>query len=340
MLFGASQNTIGFALDYLNIYALGTLFVQLALGLNAFITAQGYAKVSMYTVLIGAVLNIVLDPIFMFVLGMGVKGAAIATVISQGVSALWVVRFLTSERSFLRIRRRWLRLRPQVILPCLALGFSPFVIQFTEGVITVTFNTALLRYGGDLAVGGMTILASVMQFALLPLIGLTQGAQPIVSYNLGAVKPDRVREAVRLLLTVSFIYTAVLWTICMFAPRLLITLFTKDPALTAFTERALRVYMFGTLPFGLQIACQQVFIALGNARISSFLALLRKVFLLIPLIFILPQFMADRVFAVFLAEPVADLIAVVLTTATFAVAFRRALHGMEEQVQPGRARAA
>ena len=323
LLFGASENTVGYAWDYMRIYALGTVFVQLALGLNAFINAQGYATMGMLTVLIGAVLNIVLDPVFIFALGMGVRGAALATVLSQAVSSIWVVRFLTSERSFLRIRRACLRLRAQVVLPCVALGVSPFIMQFTESVLSVCFNTSLLKYGGDMAVGAMTILSSAMQFCMLPLQGLTQGAQPIVSFNYGARKMERVNRAFVLLLAACLAFSALLWAVAMFAPQVYASIFTDDPALIAYSCDVMRVYMAASLLFGAQLACQQTFIALGNAKISVFLALLRKVILLIPLIFLLPPFFQDKVFAVFLAEPVADTIAVTVTVTMFFITFTR-----------------
>ena len=323
LLFGASENTVGYAWDYMRIYALGTVFVQLALGLNAFINAQGYATMGMLTVLIGAVLNIVLDPVFIFALGMGVRGAALATVLSQAVSSIWVVRFLTSERSFLRIRRACLRLRAQVVLPCVALGVSPFIMQFTESVLSVCFNTSLLKYGGDMAVGAMTILSSAMQFCMLPLQGLTQGAQPIVSFNYGARKMERVNRAFVLLLAACLAFSTLLWAVAMFAPQVYASIFTDDPALIAYSCDVMRVYMAASLLFGAQLACQQTFIALGNAKISVFLALLRKVILLIPLIFLLPPFFQDKVFAVFLAEPVADTIAVTVTVTMFFITFTR-----------------
>ncbi len=325
LVFGASPNTIGYALDYMNIYALGTLFVQLALGLNAFITCQGFAKTSMITVVIGALCNIILDPIFIFVLQMGVKGAALATILSQAISCFWVLRFLTSPRSHLRLRSSLLRVQPRVLLPCLALGVSPFIMQFTESVLAVCFNTSLLRYGGDLAVGAMTILISVMQFSMLPLQGLTQGAQPIISYNYGAQQIGRVKQTFRLLITCSLLYSTALWAISMFCPQILIAIFTDDTQLASFTRWAIRIYMASSLLFGAQIACQQTFIALGNAVASVFLALLRKVILLIPLIFILPRFLSDQVMAVFLAEPIADFIAVCVTITVFSFSFRRLL---------------
>ncbi len=330
LLFGASENTIGYAWDYMQIYSMGTLFVQVALGLNAFISTQGFAKISMYTVLIGAVSNIILDPIFMFALGMQVRGAALATIISQCISSIWVVRFLTSKKSALRIKAANLRPKAKIILPCLALGVSPFIMQFTESVISVCFNTSLLKYGGDLAVGAMTILATVMQFSMLPLHGLVQGAQPIISFNYGAQNPQRIKEAFRLLLLSCAAYSTLLWAISMFAPGVFIGMFTNDAALAQYSAWAIRIYMAVSLLFGIQIACQQTFIALGNAKVSVFLALLRKVVLLIPLIFLLPQLFADKVMAVFLAEPIADFCAVATTAITFFYSFRKLMRSMEQ----------
>ena len=325
MAFGASENTVGYALDYMNIYACGTIFVQIALGLNAFITAQGFAKISMITVLVGAVLNIVLDPIFIFGLDMGVKGAALATIISQAVSALWVLRFLTGNRTVLKIRKENLKIDFKVLLPCLALGLSPFIMQSTESILIVSFNTSLLKYGGDLAVGAMTILSSVMQFSMLPLSGLTQGAAPIISYNYGAGNGRRVKDAFILLLKISLIYSAALWAIAMIYPQIFAVIFTKDSELIGISVRSMRIYMAASLLFGIQISCQQTFIALGNARTSVFLAVLRKIILLIPLIYILPIFFENKVDAVFLAEPVADVIAVTVTSLMFFRQFKNVL---------------
>lgn len=328
MLFGASETTIGFAWDYMRIYTLGTLFVQISLGLNAFITSQGYAKTSMYTVMIGACCNIVLDPIFIFVFDMGVAGAAWATILSQAVSSIWVLKFLFSEKSYLRIKPKYFKLSAKVVLPCLALGLSPFIMQFTESVISVCFNTSLLKYGGDIAVGAMTILTSVMQFSMLPLQGLTQGAQPIVSFNFGAGNSERVKKTFKLLLISCLVYSTTLWAIAMFTPQLFIGIFTNDAQLMAFSEKAIRVYMAVSLMFGAQIACQQTFIALGNAKASIFLALLRKVILLIPLIFILPTFMSDKTMAVFMAEPIADFCAVSVTVIMFTISFKKLIAKM------------
>ena len=323
MVFGASEATIGYALDYMRIYALGTIFVQLALGLNAFINAQGYAKIGMITVAIGALCNIVLDPIFIFSMSMGVKGAALATIISQAISSIFVVYFLTSKRSGLRIKLDNLNLDFQVILPCLALGLSPFIMQFTESVISVCFNTSLLKYGGDIAVGSMTILTSVMQFSMLPLQGLTQGAQPIISFNYGAENIDRVKRAFKLLLKISLSYSMLLWAVAMFIPDTFIYIFTSHGELATYTRWAIRIYMAASGIFGIQIACQQTFIAIGNAKTSVFLAVLRKVLVLIPLIFILPMFIENQAFAVFLAEPIADTIAVSVTATLFYQTYKR-----------------
>ena len=322
MLFGASESTLPYAWAYMQIYSIGTIFVQLALGLNAFINAQGFAKTGMLTVVIGAVCNIILDPIFIFGLHMGVRGAALATIISQGISCVWIVRFLLGRQTTLRIRKENLRIRPKTVGPCIALGVAPFIMQFTESVLNICFNTSLLKYGGDVAVGAMTILSSVMQMSMLPIQGLTQGAQPIIGFNYGAKKMDRVKKAFRLLLLSCVTFTAVIWLICMLLPQAFILIFTDQAELIAFTKWAMRIYMAVSLIFGVQISCQQTFIALGNAKTSVFLALLRKVLLLIPLIYILPAFMEDKLMAVFLAEPVADVIAVTTTSILFYRAYR------------------
>lgn len=323
--FGGSENTIGYAVDYMRIYALGTIFVQLTLGMNAYITAQGFAREGMLTVLIGAVLNIVLDPVFIFGLGLGVRGAALATILSQGVSCAWVLSFLCSKRTLIAIRRENLRVRPRVVLPCIALGLSPFIMQASESVISVCFNSSLLRYGGDVAVGAMTILTSVMQFAMLPLQGLAQGAQPITSYNYGARNTARVRQTFRLLLTVSLIYSTALWAFIQLFPQVFAGIFTPDPELLAFTARALRIYCGVMFLFGIQIACQMTFVAIGSAVSSIIVAVMRKFVLLLPLIYILPRLLADQTTAVYMAEPVADTLAVTFTAILFFFQFRKAL---------------
>lgn len=330
LLFGASESTLPYAWAYMQIYSLGTIFVQLALGLNAFINAQGFARTGMLTVVIGAVCNIILDPIFIFGLHMGVRGAALATILSQGVSCVWIVRFLLGKETALRIRKGNLKIRPKTVGPCIALGVAPFIMQFTESVLNICFNTSLLKYGGDVAVGAMTILSSVMQMSMLPIQGLTQGAQPIIGFNYGAKKMDRVKKTFRLLLVSCVAFTAVIWLICMILPQAFILIFTDQAELIAFTKWAIRIYMAVSVIFGVQISCQQTFIALGNAKTSVFLALLRKVILLIPLIYILPAFMEDKLMAVFLAEPVADVIAVTTTSILFYRTYRTLDKAQEE----------
>ena len=325
MAFGASENTIQYGVDYMNIYAIGTIFVQLTLGMNAFITAQGFAKTGMLSVLIGAVANIILDPIFIFGFGMGVKGAALATILSQAMSCIWVLAFLFGKRTHLKIKKENLGLQAKIVLPSLALGCSTFVMQASESVISVCFNSSLLQYGGDIAVGAMTILTSVMQFAMLPLQGLGQGAQPIISYNYGAGNVERVKAAFKLLLKASLCYSILLWLFVMFFPQAFAAMFTSDASLMEYTKTALRIYMAGTFSTGFQISCQQSFMALGQAKVSLLLACLRKIILLIPLIFILPHFLPDKVFAVFLAEPVSDILAAAATTITFLTLFNSIL---------------
>ena len=329
LMFGASENTIGYAADYMRIYAIGTLFVQLTLGMNAFITAQGFATTGMLTVLIGAVANIALDPLFIYGLGMGVRGAALATVISQGLSCVWVICFLRGKKTLLRLKRENLLVSPKLILPCVALGLAAFIMQSSESMISVCFNSSLLRYGGDVAVGAMTILSSVMQFAMLPLQDIAQGAQPISSYNYGARNADRVRQTFRLLLWVCLVYSMVLWAGIMLFPRGFAGIFTPDAELLDFTARALRIYCAMLFLFGIQIACQMTFVSIGNAPCSILVAVLRKFVLLLPLIFLLPSLLPDKVTAVYLAEPVADVIAVTCTALLFSRQFKKALAALE-----------
>lgn len=326
LIFGASENTIEYATSYMKIYSIGTIFVQLTLGLNAFISAQGFAKVSMMTVLIGAIFNIVLDPILIFGFNMGVSGAALATIISQALSMLWILKFLTGKKTTLKIKRKNLSLSKNIVLPSIALGLAPFIMQATESLIAVCFNSSLLKYGGDIAVGAMTILTSVMQFSMLPLNGLTQGGQPILSYNYGAKNPERVKKAFKILLISCVTYSMILWALAMITPKSFVLIFNNDPELLDFTSNALRIYMALSGIFGIQIACQQSFIALGNAKTSLFLALLRKIILLIPLIYIMPIFISDKTTAVFMAEPVADFIAVSTTAILFYIQFKKAMN--------------
>lgn len=325
LAFGASENTIDAAVEYMQIYAIGTLFVQFALGMNAFITAQGFTTVSMLSVLIGAVLNIVLDPVFIFLFHMGVRGAALATIISQAVSAIWVVWFLCSKRSALQLKGNNLRIAPKILLPCLFLGVSPFIMQITESVLNVCFNTSLLKYSGDIAVGSMTILSTLMQFCMLPLNGLTQGAQPITSFNFGAQKFTRVRRSFKLLLISCLVYSTLLWALVMLFPSVFVRMFNSNPTLIEYASSAMRVYFAVCALFGIQIACQQTLIAIGNAKTSVFLAIFRKLILLIPFIYILPLIFENKAFAVFLAEPVSDFIAVTTTAILFTIYFKKAV---------------
>lgn len=329
--FGADADTLGYAADYMGIYVAGTLFVQLALGMNGFITAQGRAGFAMATVCIGAGLNIVLDYILIFGFDMGVRGAAIATVFSQMVSALWVLRFLMGSRTALRLRRGTLRPRAKVLLPCLALGLSPFVMQSTESLLSVTFNVSLLQYGGKLSVGAMTILTSLMQILTLPLMGLGQGCQPILGYNYGARNAARMKQVVKLTAVAAIAYSTLFWLAALAIPHVLASLFTGDAALLEQTAWAMRIYFAAAFVLGAQNAFQQSFVALGEAKISLFLALLRKIILLIPLILLLPQVLPDQLFAVFLAEPVADFLAAATTTTAFAFRFRHILRKIQTE---------
>lgn len=330
LAFGASENTIDFAVEYMNIYAIGTVFVQLTLGMNAFITAQGFANIGMITVSIGAVANIILDPIFIFGFGMGVKGAAVATIISQALSCAWTIAFLTGKKTFLRLKKSNFFGAPKLVLPCVALGLSAFIMQASESVISVCFNSSLLKYGGDVAVGAMTILTSVMQFAMLPLQGIAQGAQPITSYNYGAGNAKRVKKTFKLLLVVCLCYSFLLWGCVMLFPRIFAGMFTTDASLTEFTIHAMRVYFAVMFIFGIQIACQMTFVSIGNAVCSIIVAIMRKFVLLIPLIYILPNFISDKTTAVYTAEPVADIIAVTFTAILFAIQFNKSLKKLEK----------
>lgn len=325
MAFGASENTIEYSVNYMNIYAVGTIFVELTLGMNAFITAQGFARTGMLSVLIGAVTNILLDPIFIFGFHMDVRGAALATIISQALSCIWVVTFLCGKKTFLKIRWKNLRLTPQIILPCLALGVATFIMQASESIISVCFNSSLQKYGGDIAVGAMTILTSVMQFAMLPLQGLGQGAQPIISYNYGARDTDRVRGAFKLLLKLSLGYSVCLWLLVMLFPGGFVAMFTSDAQLMGFTRTALRVYMGTMFLMGIQMACQMTFNALGRAAESIVVAVMRKFVLLIPLIYLMPRIISsNQTMGVYMAEPIADFIAVTFTAILFSVQFKKA----------------
>ena len=317
LAFGASENTISYATDYMHIYAFGTLFVQLTLGMNAFITAQGFTTISMVSVLIGAICNITLDPVFIFAFHMGVKGAALATVISQAISTIWVVSFLCGKKTHLHLRKKYMRLEPKVFVPCVTLGLAAFIMQASESIVTVCFNSSLLRYGGDIAVGAMTILTSVMQFAMLPLQGIAQGAQPISSYNYGAKNTNRVKKTFRLLLMTCLSYSALLWAAVQLIPRVFVSIFTADASLINFTAPMLRIYLGGLFLFGIQIACQMTFTSLGKAVNSIVVAVVRKFVLLLPLIYIMPHVVSNPTTGVYMAEPIADIIAVLFTSVLF-----------------------
>ena len=325
MAFGASKNTLGYATDYMHIYALGTLFVQLTLGMNAFITAQGFTTTSMVSVLIGAICNITLDPVFIFVFNMGVKGAALATVLSQAISTIWVVVFLSGKKTQLHLLKKYMDLKPKIFLPCVALGLATFIMQASESVVTVCFNSSLLHYGGDIAVGAMTILTSVMQFAMLPLQGIAQGSQPIASYNYGAKNADRVKKTFRLLVITCLTYSTLLWAAVQIIPKVFVSIFTSDAKLVAFTAPMLKIYLGGLFLFGIQIACQITFTSLGKAVNSIIVAVVRKFVLLIPLIYIMPHMVPDPTTGVYMAEPIADITAVIFTSVLFTFQFKKAL---------------
>ena len=324
-LFGASDVTLPYAVAYARIYILGSVCVLVVMGMNPFITTQGFAKISMLTTVIGAAINIVLDPIFIYGLDMGVRGAALATVLSQAVGALWILRFLTGKKTMLRLRPATMKLDPKVFLPSLALGISTFVMLSTESLLSMSFTSSLAKYGGDLAVGAMTIITSVSQLVTMPLSGICQGAQPIVSYNFGAGNADRVKKTFRLELIVCATYAILFWAMLMIAPTLFASIFNNNPDLVSYTGWAMRIYMAGIFAMGFQLVCQQSFMALGQAKVSLLLACLRKIILLIPLIFLLPLFFENKTFAVFLAEPVSDILAATVTVTVFMLRFKKIL---------------
>ncbi len=322
-LFGGSDATLPYAVTYARIYILGSVFVLTVMGMNTFITTQGFAKFSMMTTIIGAVINIILDPVFIFILDMGVAGAALATVLSQAVSAIWILKFLIGRQTILKLQVHNMKLESKVILPCLALGISSFVMVSTESILSISFTSSLQRFGGDVAVGAMTVLTSINQLVTMPLNGICQGGQPLISYNYGAKKLDRVKEAFFCQFGVCVAYTTCFWLLLMFLPNAFAGIFTSDTALVDYTARALRIFLACGFSVGFQISCQQAFMALGQAKISLLMACLRKLILLIPMIFLLPLFFEDKAFAVFLAEPVSDFIAAAVTTGTFFTFFRK-----------------
>ena len=325
--FGASEVTIGYAKSYIGIYLVGTIFVQIAVGLNTFISGQGESKVAMLSVVIGALLNICLDPVLIFVLDMGVKGAALATVVSQAVSAAWVIRFLTSTRSSMKLKTEHMRLKKEIVVRIAGLGVSPFIMQSTESMVGITLNSGLQNYGGDLYVGTMSIMTSIMQLILIPVQGISRGVQPIISYCYGAGDKDRVKGTFTRLLISGLLGTLILGGVAVLAPGVYAGIFTNNEDLIRLTCQVMPVYFLGITIFGLQSACQSTFLALGQAKVSLFIALLRKVILLIPLAVIFPQFMG--VMGVYRAEPVADVISVVTTCVLFVLTMRKVLRDMD-----------
>lgn len=324
-LFGASDVTLPYAVGYSRIYILGSIFVLIVMGMNPFITTQGFAKISMLTTVIGAIINIVLDPIFIFVFNMGVKGAAIATVLSQAVGAAWIIHFLSGKKTILRLKKENFTLEKNIIFPCLALGISSFVMLATESVLSISFTSSLSKHGGDIAVGAMTIITSVCQLVTMPLQGICQGGQPVISYNFGAGNTERVKKAFFTQFKVCVLFSTTCWLALLAFPQIFAGMFTTDSSLINYTAWALRIYMAGIFSLGFQLCCQQSFMALGQAKISLLLACLRKIILLIPLIFILPTFFENKVFAVFLAEPISDILAALVTTTIFFNQFNKIL---------------
>lgn len=321
--FGGSSSTVVYATQYLNIYLCGTVFVQFALGLNMFITSQGQAKIGMLSILIGALINIVLDPIFIFGFQMGVRGAALATIISQGCSAAWVVRFLLSTKSSIRIRAKYMRPKKSVIIKIAALGISPFVMQSTESLVNITLNSGLQTYGGDLYVGSMTILMSVMQLIVTPIQGITMGTQPIISYNFGAGNRERVKKTFGISLLVTLSVTVISTIVTVLFPGIFARMFTSQSELIEIVKKVLPIYMAGIWIFGIQMACQSAFMGMGQAKISLFLAMLRKIILLIPLAMILPRFFG--VIGIYYSEPIADVTAALTTGILFIMNFEKIL---------------
>ena len=321
--FGASENTLPYAMAYLRIYLMGTIFVQFTLGMTPFITNQGFAKTSMATTCIGAVCNIILDPVFIYGFNMGVEGAAIATILSQAVSAVWVLIFFTGKRSVLRIRKENLIPAGKTLALVLSLGVSPFLMTATECVIQLAFNTGAATYGGDSAVAIMSILFSVAQISNLPVQGFCQGAQPVVGFNFGARKLERVRKAFTIMLAVSVGITTVVVGAVEIAPQMFLGLFSSDADLIALGTAPLRIYMMGSFFMGAQLACQQTFLGLGEAKISMFVALLRKVILLLPLSIIIPRVFGamglSQLVGLYVAEPVSDIISATTCTILFFV---------------------
>jgi putative MATE family efflux protein len=329
LAFGASDITIPYADSYMDVYCLGTVFVIITMGLSSFITTQGYSKIAMIYTVTGALLNIALDPLLIFTFNLGVKGAALATIISQAVTAILIIRFLLSKKSMLKISLAGMKLESQIILPCVALGLAPFIMMSTESILSICFNTSLQKYGGDLAVGSMTILTSLMSFAMMPLQGFTQGAQPIISYNYGAKNKSRVLSIFRLLLIVCLSYSLILFTSIMFFPKTFAGIFTDNKELVNFAAKMLRVYCAGIGLFGIQIACQMTFVSIGSSLSSILVAVFRKIIVLIPLIYIIPLLIKNKILGVYLAEPIADISAVIFTIILFSFKFKKSLKLIE-----------
>ena len=325
LLFGASKDTISYAVEYMRIYCLGTVFIQLSLGLNTFITTQGYARISMVNVAIGAVINVTLDPVLIYVCKLGIKGAALATVIAQAVSCVFIIGFLVSEKSSIKLRKTYIRIDWKLLMPCILLGTSPALMQITENMVAISFNTVLQSYGGDMAVASMSILNSVMQFVMLLLPGMVQGAQPILSYNLGAGLMERVRKTFHYLLISCILGSSIIWAVCMVFPKNIIAIFTNSTALREYSVTPLRTYLCLLCIYGIQVACQYSFVALDQAKTAIFLTIWRKIILLIPLIFLLPHIVPNPTIGVFLAEPIADFVAVCTTGSLFYMYYRRTL---------------
>lgn len=317
LLFGASNATISYAIDYISIYLFGTLFVQFTLGLNPFIITQGFAKVGMFSVLIGAVINIILDPILIFGLGMGVKGAALASIIAQFFSMLWVIRFLCGKKTKLKIMKQYLKLDTTVVRKILSLGMAPFIMHGSESLILIALNSQLLKYGGNIAVSSMTIISSLTQVVVLPLLGVAQGAQPILGHNLGAGKIGRVKKTFEILFITCLSYTIIIVSTFMIFSKWIVMLFNTNPELVKTTTEAMKIYFAGLFVFGAQVACQQTFLALGKAKQSMMLVILRKLILLVPMILILPLFLSDQYKAILIAEPITDIVSTFITIICF-----------------------
>lgn len=321
-LFGASQSTFPYAYSYYKWYVLGTISIMLSTGMASYITAQGAAKVAMITVSLGAIANIILDPIFIWTLNLGLAGAAIATILSQTISAVFIILFFLSKKTVVKLSTKYMKVNKALLTQSLLLGLSPFIMQFTECALSAVFNRQLTRFGGDMAVGAMTLFTSINSFAILPIFGFCQGSQSITSYNYGANKYDRVAENIKRLVRVSFTFSAVMWVVIMTIPSTVLGIFTSDGEMLAYSLKYIRLFFAVSFLGGLQPSCQLTFLALKKAKISLFLAMLRKVILLIPLLYILPAVISGNVSSVFLAQPVADTIAITVTVTCFVISNR------------------